>query len=69
MPRAPDLSWAHDVAGTAIVEQRSGRIRLAIKGEVDLAALAALAAANGSVNQFVLEPPPLSEVFAEAVQA
>ena len=64
-----DVRWALDVAGTAIVEQRPGRIRLAMKEEVDLAALAALAAANGSVSQFILEPPPLSEVFTEAVQA
>ena len=63
-----DLRWAHDVAGTAIVEQRPGRIRLAVTDEVDLAAVAALAAASGSVNQFILEPPPLSEVFSEAVQ-
>lgn len=64
-----ELGWALDVAGTAVVEQRPGRIRLAIKGEVDLAALAATASANGSVSQFILEPPPLSEVFTEAVQA
>jgi ABC-2 type transport system ATP-binding protein len=64
-----DVDWARDVAGTTVVEQRPGRVRLAIRGEVDLAALAALASANGSVSQFILEPPPLSEVFTEAVQA
>lgn len=64
-----DVRWALDVAGTTVVEQRPGRIRLAMNEEVDLAALAALASANGSVSQFVLEPPPLSEVFTEAVQS
>ena len=63
-----DLSWAHDVAGAAVVEQRPGRIRLAMKEEVDLAGLAALASADSSVSQFIMEPPPLSEVFTEAVQ-
>lgn len=66
---ADDVSWALELAGTAVVEQRPGRVRLAIRGEVDLAAVAALAAENGSVSQFIMEPPPLSEVFAEAVSA
>jgi ABC-2 type transport system ATP-binding protein len=66
---AADVSWALQVAGTTVVEQRPGRVRLAIKGDVDLAAVAALAAENGLVSQFILEPPPLSEVFAEAVGA
>jgi ABC-2 type transport system ATP-binding protein len=64
-----DLSWASSVAGAIVVEERPGRIRLAIEGDVDLASLAARAAADGSINQFILEPPPLSEVFTEAVQA
>lgn len=64
-----DVRWALDVAGAEIVEQRPGRIRLALKEEVDLAALAAVASASGSISQFILEPPPLSEVFTEAVQA
>lgn len=63
-----DVGWALGVAGTTVVEQRSGRVRLAIEGDVDLAALAAMASTNGSISQFILEPPPLSEVFAEAVQ-
>lgn len=63
-----DIRWALDVPGTTVVGQRLGRIRLAIKGEVDLATLAATASANGSISQFILEPPPLSEVFTEAVQ-
>jgi ABC-2 type transport system ATP-binding protein len=64
-----DVGWARNVPGTRVVEDRAGRVRLAIEGDVDLASLAALASANGSVSQFLLEPPPLSEVFAEAVQA
>jgi len=64
-----DVGWARNVPGTRVVENRAGRVRLAIEGDVDLASLAALASANGSVSQFLLEPPPLSEVFAEAVQA
>ena len=64
-----ELGWALDVAGTTVVAQRPGRIRLAMRGDLDLAALAALASANGSVSRFMLEPPPLSEVFTEAVQA
>jgi ABC-2 type transport system ATP-binding protein len=64
-----DLSWAGSVAGAVVVEQRPGRVRLAIEGDVDLASLAAQAAADGSISQFILEPPPLSEVFTEAVQA
>lgn len=63
-----DVRWALDLAATTIVEQRPGRVRLAIEGDIDLASLAELASANGSVSQFVLEPPPLSEVFTEAVQ-
>ena len=64
-----DVGWALEVPGTTVVEQRPGRVRLAIKGDVDLAAVAALAAETGLVSQFILEPPPLSEVFAEAVGA
>jgi len=64
-----DVRWARDAPGTRVVEERAGRIRLAIEGDVDLASLATLASTNGSVSQFLLEPPPLSEVFTEAVQA
>jgi ABC-2 type transport system ATP-binding protein len=63
-----DLRWATDLTAATIVEQRPGRIRLAIEGAVDLESLAAIASANGSVSQFIMEPPPLSEVFTEAVQ-
>jgi ABC-2 type transport system ATP-binding protein len=66
---ADDVRWALEVAGATVVEQRPGRVRLAVKEDVDLAAVAALAAENGAVSQFILEPPPLSEVFAEAVGA
>jgi len=63
-----DLRWAIDLAAATVVEQRPGRVRLAIEGAVDLESLAATASANGSVSQFIMEPPPLSEVFTEAVQ-
>ena len=63
-----DLRWALDVPGATVVEERPGRVRLVLKGDVDLASLAAKASVNGPVSQFILEPPPLSEVFKEAVQ-
>ena len=62
-----NLEWAGDVPGTTMVEQRPGRVRLALQGDIDLPALAKAAAAEGPVSQFILEPPPLSEVFDEAV--
>lgn len=63
-----DVRWARNVPGTRVLDESAGRIRLAIEGDVDLASLATLASTNGSVSQFLLEPPPLSEVFTEAVQ-
>jgi ABC-2 type transport system ATP-binding protein len=63
-----DVRWALDVPDATVVEAVPGRVRLALTGNVDLASLAAKASANGSVSQFILEPPPLSEVFSEAVQ-
>mgnify|MGYP001816065678 FL=1 len=61
--------WGKAIPGATVVAERPGRVRLAFDERVDLRALAAMAADNGSISQFVLEPPPLSEVFAEAVRS
>lgn len=63
-----DVRWALDVPGATVVEARPGRVRLALEEGMDLALLAARASTNGPVSQFIMEPPPLSEVFSEAVQ-
>jgi ABC-2 type transport system ATP-binding protein len=64
-----NVRWALNMPGSTVVEDRPGRVRLALEGNVDLASIAATASANGSVSQFILEPPPLSEVFSEAVRS
>jgi ABC-2 type transport system ATP-binding protein len=52
----------------AVVEQHNDHIRLQIEDDADVQALAAAVTAAGDVTQFSFEPPPLSEVFREAVK-
>ena len=66
---AETTDWARGIVGAEVVEERPGRIRLVVGEDADLGELAALAAAGGEVSRFVLEPPPLSEVFSEAVRS
>lgn len=59
-----DRDWAQSLAS---VEKREDGGRWLLEEGFDLGGLAAAAQAAGSVAQFSLEPPPLSEVFREVV--
>jgi ABC-2 type transport system ATP-binding protein len=59
-----------DATGDHVVLDRDGdRVRLLVGEDVDLDALLAAARAAGEVRRFSYEPPRLSELFMEAVQA
>lgn len=62
-----DHRWAATLATGTAVEERADGGRLLIEDGIDLAALATASAAAGTVTQFALEPPPLSEVFRDVV--
>ncbi len=60
-------SWAADLEHATMVETRDDGCRILLDHSGDVAALAALAASSGTITQFALEPPPLSEMFRELV--
>ena len=64
-----DGTWL-DAAGQVTVLERDGeRARLLVDETVDLGTLLARAQAAGEVRRFAYQPPKLSELFMEAVQA
>ena len=62
-----DTSWAESLENVEIVDRSETRIRLSTTDAVDLESIVQLATTSGTVTQFSLEPPSLSEVFREAV--
>ncbi len=65
--RDGDTSWADELPGVEVLTRAADRVRLATTGTVDLEEIVRQAVAAGTVTQFSLEPPDLSEVFREAV--
>ncbi len=62
-----DPAWATKMPRAELVEARSDGGRLLISDGADIGALAATTASSGTVTQFNVEPPPLSEIFRELV--
>ena len=65
--REGETSWADELPGVEVLSRMGDRIRLATTDAVDLETVVRRAVAAGSITQFSLEPPDLSEVFREAV--
>ena len=65
--RDGDTSWADALPEVEVLTRDSRRVRLATTDGVDLEAIVRQAVGAGTVTQFSLEPPSLSEVFREAV--
>lgn len=63
-----DCDWVAGLEAAAVVDERDDGERLILGDGVDLAMLATAASAAGTVTQFTLEPPPLSEVFRTVVE-
>ncbi len=59
-------SWVESLRNGEIVERDDGRVRVRFSGPVDVAELAS-SLRGEEITQFVIEPPPLSEVFRQAV--
>ena len=64
-----DGAWLDGVGEARVLERRGDRIRLLVPDTVDLPATLARAAAAGTVRRFSFEPPALSELFMEAIDA
>ncbi|MDJ0960160.1 MAG: ATP-binding cassette domain-containing protein [Acidimicrobiia bacterium] len=62
-----DHRWTSNLDHIDVVDDRTDGARLLIDDRVDVAVLAATTARAGTVAQFVVEPPPLSEIFREVV--
>lgn len=63
----PDSDWISELEIGEVVEKANGRVRIRLRDGTDLAELAKVVSAAGMPTQFVFEPPPLSEIFKEAV--
>jgi ABC-2 type transport system ATP-binding protein len=59
-----DESWVAGIPGAVVVARADGRLRVALDEPMDIAAIARLAGKDAT--QFIVEPPPLSEVFRKA---
>jgi ABC-2 type transport system ATP-binding protein len=62
-------AWLDGRNHSTIVDRDGDRVRLLVDDSVDLGALLAAARAAGEVRRFSYEPPRLSELFMEAVNA
>ena len=62
-----DHEWTSQLERATVVETKEDGCRILIDHRGDVAALAATAASSGTISQFALEPPPLSEIFRELV--
>ncbi|MCP3973689.1 MAG: ATP-binding cassette domain-containing protein [bacterium] len=62
-----DVAWARDLPDVTVVTHDGNRIRLALGQDAQLATMAAKAQEAGDIVVFSVEPPPLSEIFREAV--
>jgi ABC-2 type transport system ATP-binding protein len=58
-----DHSWTGRLRRARVVDDRSDGARLLIDDRADVNALADTASTAGAISQFVVEPPPLSEIF------
>ena len=64
-----DGSWLDGDGELRILERAGDRVKLLVDRSTDLDELLARARAAGDVRRFVYEPPRLSELFMEAVEA
>jgi ABC-2 type transport system ATP-binding protein len=64
----PPPDWSR-LASVEVLETKDGHVRLRLDHDADLAALVALATANGMPISFDYQPPSLSELFRQAVAA
>jgi len=62
-------SWLDGRADVTVVDRRGDLVKLLVGPDVDLAAILAAASSAGPVRRFAYQPPALSELFMEAVQA
>ena len=62
-------AWLGSTNHHTVLEQDGDRVRLLVDENVDLDGLLAAARAAGEVRRFSYEPPKLSELFMEAVNA
>ncbi|NQV05206.1 ABC transporter ATP-binding protein, partial [bacterium] len=60
-------TWAESIPGAEIVSRNGDKVRMVVDRSAEPAAIAAAAAAAGTLLQFSFAPPSLSEVFREAV--
>jgi ABC-type uncharacterized transport system ATPase subunit len=61
--------WLEGTNHHAVLERSGDRVKLLVDEDADLGALLAAASAAGEVRRFSFEPPRLSELFMEAVDA
>ncbi len=62
--------WTPDLPGVTEIEREDKVIRMSVSLDVELAdVLSSVAAAGGRIERLNYEPPNLSEIFREAVQA
>ncbi len=66
--RGPAPDWS-GLATVEVLEANDGHDRLRLDRETDLAAVVAVATANGEPISFDYQPPPLTELFRQAVAA
>jgi|tagenome__1003787_1003787.scaffolds.fasta_scaffold20974551_2 ABC-2 type transport system ATP-binding protein len=64
-----DGAWLDGVGRHTILERDGDRVKLLVDESVDLGRVLAAAHAAGEVRRFSYEPPKLSELFMEAVNA
>jgi ABC-2 type transport system ATP-binding protein len=64
-----DGAWADHVADFEVLEKDGDKVRLRVEAGVDPSRLLAAARRAGSVAEFCVEPPSLSDLFREAVLA
>ncbi len=62
-------AWTPRHAGVDVVERQNGLVRLRVPPDVDLEGVLRDAKAAGEITRFAYQPPTLSDVFREAVQA
>ena len=62
-------TWLDGTNHHTVLDRDGDRVKLLVDESVDLDALLAAARAAGEVRRFSYEPPRLSELFMEAVQA
>jgi len=64
-----DGGWLDGDGSATVLERVGDRVKLLVRDDVDLDAILARARAAGEVRTFAYQPPRLSELFMEAVEA